>query len=218
VVDDILLVAALLRREGELLLVRQQGPGNLWAAWALPGGVVESGELLVESLVRAVREETGIEVMRVGDLIHIAQSHNPTEHSWSQGELPQPGGRATTFVFEVAEWNGEPLVGDSNEFLRELRFWTRNESIRLLEDHPSRAMSEPLLAYLRGEERQRVWLYRRADDGQDHLEWPDREPAPEISEQMRRARAFVVLGCMVILAVLVIIVIIGLITLARPFM
>jgi hypothetical protein len=79
-------------------------------------------------------------------------------------------------------------------------------------------MSEPLLAYLRGEERERVWLYRRADDGQDHLEWPGREPAPEISEQMRRARAFVVLGCMVILAVLVIIVIIGLITLARPFM
>jgi ADP-ribose pyrophosphatase YjhB (NUDIX family) len=218
VADDILLVAALLRRDGELLLVRQLGSGDLRAAWTLPGGIVEPDELLVESLVRAVREETGIEVVRVGDLIHVAQRHIPTEHVLSAGELAPAGWRATAFVFEVAEWKGELHATDPDEFGREARFWPRNESIRLLEDHPSRGISEPILAYLRGEERDRVWLYRRGDDGQDQLEWPTREPAPEISEQMKRARALVVLGCMVILAVLIIIVIIGVITLARPFM
>ena len=218
VADDSLIVAALLRREGELLLVRQQGPGDLRAAWTLPGGVAEPHELLIESLVRTVREATGIEIVRVGDLIHVAQMHNPTEHVWPTGELPPAGGRATTFVFEVAEWKGEPHSTDRDESGREVRFWPRNESIRLLEDHPSRVVSEPILTYLRGEERDRVWLYRRGDDAQDHLEWPSREATPEISEQMKRARALLVLGCLVILAVLIIIVIIGLITLARPFM
>jgi 8-oxo-dGTP diphosphatase len=217
VADEILTVAALLRREGQTLLVRQPGPGDSRAAWALPGGVVEPGELLIESLVREVRQETGIEVLRVGNLIQVIQSHHPAEDSWSGGEPPQPGGRVTVFVFEVAEWTGDPPTEDAEGFVREARFWSRNKAIELLEDHPSRVMHEPILAYLRGEDRGRVWLYRRDDEGQDRLEWPARETSPQMSDQMRRARAFVLLGCVVILAILIVIVIIGIITLARPF-
>ena len=57
------IVSALVRLGDEVLLVKQQGPEDLEAHWALPGGVAEPGELLVEALVREVREETGLQVL-----------------------------------------------------------------------------------------------------------------------------------------------------------
>ena len=52
-----------MRLGDEVLLVKQQGPEDLEAHWALPGGVAEPGALLVEALVREVREETGLQVL-----------------------------------------------------------------------------------------------------------------------------------------------------------
>lgn len=215
--NDMLIVAGLLRKDGQILLVRQQGRDDPHAEWSLPGGVVGPDELLIESLVREVREETGIEVLRVGELIHVVQSHHPTEQSWSSGELPHPGGRATAFVFEVAEWKGEVKLEDPDEIVREARFWPSNDAIEHLQRHPSRSMSEPIVAYLQAEERDRVWLYRRDDQGHDRLEWPVRELSTEVNEQLRRARALIALGCIVVLVIVIVIVVIGIITLARPF-
>lgn len=48
-------------REGRLLLVRRADNGH----WCLPGGGVDSGERVVEALVREVEEETGIHVKPV---------------------------------------------------------------------------------------------------------------------------------------------------------
>ena len=121
------------------------------------------------------------------------------------------------FVFAVAEWKGELDHSGAHTSTREARFWSRSEAIDRLERLPARAMREPILAYLRDNNTDRVWLYRYENEGDDRLVWPAREPAPEVSEQMRRARAIVALGCIVILTILVIIVIIGIITLARPF-
>lgn len=131
-------------------------------------------------------------------------------------ELQLPAGRATTFVFEVAEWRGEIRQADPDDSIRETRFWPKKEAIDHLERHPSRPTREPILAYLRGED-DRVWLYRRDDQGDDRLEWPSPDVPPEVSEQMRRMRALVVLGCLAVLVIFIIIVIIGVITLARPF-
>jgi ADP-ribose pyrophosphatase YjhB (NUDIX family) len=215
--DETLIVAALLRKEGQILLIHLQGHNDMPPAWALPGGVVDPEELLVEALVRVVHEQTGIEVVRVGDLIHVVQSHNPGEHSVPDGQAPLPAGRATAFVFEVAEWKGEIRQEDPDGRIPETRFWPRNEAIDHLARHPSRATREPILAYLRSEDNDRVWLYRRDDQGDDRLEWPSQDIAPEVNEQMRRMRALVVLGCLAVLAIFIIIVIIGVITLARPF-
>lgn len=49
-------VGALVERDGEVLLVRQDG------RWMLPGGEVERGESHPEALVRELHEEAGIEV------------------------------------------------------------------------------------------------------------------------------------------------------------
>jgi ADP-ribose pyrophosphatase YjhB (NUDIX family) len=217
VVNDRLIVAALLRKEGQILLVEQDGPGDHPREWALPTGVAESSELLLECLQRTVREETGFEVVRVGDLISLSQSHHPSNPASSSQTKAQPEDRATAFVFEVAEWQGEIHLADPDGSMREVRFWPRSEAIDHLEGLSSRARRESIVAYLRDGKGDRVWLYRHDAEGHDTLVWPTSGPAPEVNEQMRRARAFVALGCIVILAILVIIVIIGVITLARPF-
>jgi 8-oxo-dGTP diphosphatase len=60
VTGPVLGVSAVVIHDGDLLLVRR-GPGVAAGVWALPGGHVERGELLVEAVVRELREETGLE-------------------------------------------------------------------------------------------------------------------------------------------------------------
>lgn len=44
--------------EGRILLQRRRDSGN----WALPGGTMDIGETLAQSIIREVREETGFDV------------------------------------------------------------------------------------------------------------------------------------------------------------
>lgn len=52
-------VGAIVRRSGELLLVRR-GRSPAAGEWSVPGGRVEPGELLMEAVVRELHEETGL--------------------------------------------------------------------------------------------------------------------------------------------------------------
>jgi len=63
-----LVAAALIRHNGDILLVQQQGADDPIPVWSLPGGVVEAGELLTEAVAREVREETGLEAEAVAKL------------------------------------------------------------------------------------------------------------------------------------------------------
>jgi 8-oxo-dGTP diphosphatase len=154
-------VAALIRRGGEVLLVRQQRPGDAAAAWALPGGAVKSGELLPEALAREVREETGLAVELVGQLVSMAQLDNQAE-----------GYLSTAFVFEVARWAGAPpsRAAAPDALVSEARFMPLADAIDRLDQLPWRAMREPIVAYLRGEVRAgALWCYRREQDGSEAL-------------------------------------------------
>jgi ADP-ribose pyrophosphatase YjhB (NUDIX family) len=55
-----LCVGAVVVEDEQLLLIRR-GHGPAAGFWSVPGGRVESGELLVEAVVRELAEETGLE-------------------------------------------------------------------------------------------------------------------------------------------------------------
>lgn len=70
-------VFALVRRNGQFLLVKQRGDERL--AWWLPGGVVEPGETLVEALRRELLEETGLQLEGTPTLAFVVHLLRETE-------------------------------------------------------------------------------------------------------------------------------------------
>lgn len=68
-------VAGVLLREDTILLVRQTVTST--RGWSLPGGRVETGELLSEAVVREMREETGLET-KVRKLLYLCDKPDST--------------------------------------------------------------------------------------------------------------------------------------------
>jgi len=67
------LVNALIRCEGHILLVEQQGPQDVAPSWALPGGQVVAGEALAEAVRRELSEETGLDLVGEPRLTFVVQ-------------------------------------------------------------------------------------------------------------------------------------------------
>jgi 8-oxo-dGTP diphosphatase len=168
------IVAGVIRRGDDLLLVQEQGPPDPIPFWALPGGRAEAGELPHETLIREVREETGLEVVKLGRLLYVTEHHLWGELGFtSAGGIADPTAvsiRATAMIFEIEQWHGTLHPNDPDAFIIAARFLPLIEATIALEAAPLRAMGEPLLAYLRGEIGPgAVWCYRRQPDGTDQL-------------------------------------------------
>jgi len=147
---------ALIRQNGAVLLVRQQGRDDPQPYWTLPGGIVERGETLIETLSREVYEETGLRVIAARQLIYLAQTI--TAHSQS-----------TAYVFDVESWRGKLHV-DHDEFVTEAAFVPLAEAIARLKAITYRNMREPIVAYLSGEvSAGATWFYRVHKNGSREL-------------------------------------------------
>jgi len=86
--------AALIRKEGKILVARHR-PGTRHAGrWEFPGGKLEAGETPEEAIVREIREELGIHT-RVDAFFGESIAHNGTtdirllvfELTWETGDL-----------------------------------------------------------------------------------------------------------------------------------
>ena len=76
----IVVAAAVLWREGRVLLTRRMEGAHLAGLWEFPGGKVEEGEDPEDALVRECREECGIEVA-VRDILEV------TFHRYEQKDV-----------------------------------------------------------------------------------------------------------------------------------
>ena len=86
---------AALYADGDLLCVRHRKAGAAYLV--LPGGHLESGETLWETVVREVREETGLEI--------------EAGHLWALSEFRSRGRHVLDCTFFATAWGGRPRLG-----------------------------------------------------------------------------------------------------------
>jgi 8-oxo-dGTP diphosphatase len=99
---------ALVVRDGRVLLTRNSARGPHPGTWTLPGGGIDHGEDPRASVVREVREETGL-VCTPGEVLDVTSTHF---------EGTAPSGRREDFhalqvVFDASVEGGEPRVVES---------------------------------------------------------------------------------------------------------
>ncbi len=120
-------VSAAIVRDGRVLVVQRARP-PAGGMWSLPGGVVETGETLIEAVQREVREETSIEIEPMA-LAGYRESITPD----AEGRVE----RHFVILPFAARWlSGEPRL---NEELSEAR-WVRPSELAPLPTTPGLAL------------------------------------------------------------------------------
>lgn len=134
-VREWLVAGAVIESAGSLLLVcnrRRDGSCD----WSPPGGVIDTGEELIEGLTREVTEETGLVVGEWrGPLYEI------------HAEAPGLGWRLRVEVHQAVRATGEMVVDDPDGIVIDARHVARPEVPSLLADN-ALWVREPLLAWL----------------------------------------------------------------------
>jgi 8-oxo-dGTP diphosphatase len=117
-------VGAIIIENSRVLLVKRAHP-PLQAQWSIPGGVLETGELVREAAIREAREETGL-IVEPADLLGVYDRvlRNPEQRVQYHYVL---------IDFLCRRIGGE-LAADSDA--AEVRWFTREElpTLRLAED------------------------------------------------------------------------------------
>ncbi|WP_319370916.1 NUDIX hydrolase [uncultured Ilyobacter sp.] len=126
-------VAGVLTRGDEILFVKHQKNGQEY--WLLPGGGVDYGETMEESLIREFMEECNIEV-EVGNLMFI-----------SQGISPDKSKHIINMFFKVRYLSGDLKIGDE-ERLKEVAYHNIDE-INNMTLYPN--VKKELLNYFEGD-------------------------------------------------------------------
>ena len=73
-----------------------------WLGYAFPGGHVELGELIIDSTIREVKEETGLDISNL-ELCGIKQWFKPEE------------GRNICFLYKTCSFSGKLISTDEGE-------------------------------------------------------------------------------------------------------
>ena len=119
--------AALIFRDGKLLITQRHADAHLGGLWEFPGGKREPNETFETCLIRELREELGIEV-EVGELVESLTHAYPekTVHlkfyrcRWKQHE-PQPLGCPAFKWVSAAELNDHAFPAADARLLGKLQ-------------------------------------------------------------------------------------------------
>jgi ADP-ribose pyrophosphatase YjhB (NUDIX family) len=117
--------------DGSIVLVRRRDTGQ----WSLPGGLIDWGETVAMTAARELREETGLQLIKIDRLLGVYSSpdRDPRMHSVT--------------ISLVVQAEGNLLVGDRQEVWQAQAFAVEDLPLgELSHDH-----DQQLQDYLQGE-------------------------------------------------------------------
>ena len=154
------LATGLAVHQGRVLLVASSYPNQPRPLWNLPGGRQQPGELLAETVVREVLEETGLRV-EVDQLAYVSESYDGEQHFLNATFLVRP-----SFDGACPERSRRAQGDNGGDHVVGVEWVPISE---LAERIVVGVVREPLLAYLDGALPQR---YAGFHDAGVTIEWP----------------------------------------------
>lgn len=152
-------VAVVARRSDQVLLVSQQGLDDPEPYWALPGGVVECGELPPAAALRELHEETGV---TDGLICGVAYSVFGVDRL--------SGETVSTIVFEVGQIDRSIEVNDLDGVVVNAQFVDVDTARQRLQDMSRQMMRDPIVDYLTGRHGPKAaWFYSHQTYENVHL-------------------------------------------------
>lgn len=121
--------AALVDRDGRVLLARRPAGKPMAGLWEFPGGKVEEGETPEAALARELREELGVDVER-----SCLAPLTFASHSYEDFHLLMP-------LFACRKWRGRPQAREGQTLA-----WAAANRLR---DYPMPPADIPLIPILR---------------------------------------------------------------------
>ena len=121
--------AALIDRDGRVLLARRPEGRPMAGLWEFPGGKVEPGETPEAALIRELSEELGLETWE-----SCLAPLTFASHAYEDFHLLMP-------LYACRKWEGAPRPLEGQELA-----WIRPDR---LADHPMPPADKPLMAILR---------------------------------------------------------------------
>ena len=119
-----------------------------WAGHAFPGGHIEEGESLVESVIREVYEETGLT---------IADPKLVAVKDWE----PEEGGRYIVFCYKATEFTGQLRSSEEGEVS-----WVKKDQLEKLDLSYDML---PLLEVMEDPDLSEYYYRKRTDDDWEKL-------------------------------------------------
>jgi ADP-ribose pyrophosphatase YjhB (NUDIX family) len=145
------LATGLAERGGRVLLVASQYANHALPLWNLPGGRQQPGELLPETAIREIREETGLRA-RIVELAYVSESYDGDTHYIN-----------TSFRVDV---EGTLRIPASGDHVTDAAWVPLSQVAARI---AVGVVREPLIAYLRGVMPQRYVGY---EDAGVTIRWP----------------------------------------------
>ena len=150
-------VAAIIKQDDELLLVKNKGDEEYAEFWTFPSGTLETGETAYEGLYREVKEESGAEVSSINGLAFAGHQINEAKNTL-----------VSFLVFDVSVHKTKNLAPqDPDEEIVEAKFFTIDEVLAHLEKIPFDMMREPPLHYFKNNNAGKTpfWIYKKNTQG-----------------------------------------------------
>ena len=119
-----------------------------WSGYAFPGGHIEEGESLVESVIREIYEETGLTITNP-KLVAVKD--------WPQDE----GGRYIVFCYKATEFTGQLRSSEEGEV-----YWVEKDQLEKLDLSYDML---PLLEVMEDSDLSEYYYRKRTDDGWEKL-------------------------------------------------